>query len=186
MCWLWLWLGMTWGSCPLFHAHCMHLALWLYPESCSSRLVVFTMSICVDNNQLSAAVQCVLIIVSYSFCFVWDCQCIAFLAFSVELRSFSYHISLQLFTMTASKISSLVHWFSSPSWSIVHKIRVSQCIHKVLIGCWIRKLQSSILRLGHKLSFTVLPFNSLHSLVSEEQFVLHKSLECLRSKWFGE
>ena len=28
------------SSCPLFYAHCMHLAQWLYPESCSSHLVV--------------------------------------------------------------------------------------------------------------------------------------------------
>ena len=46
------------------------------------------MSIRVDNNQLLAAVQCFLIIVSYCFCFVCDCQRMPSLAFSVELVSF--------------------------------------------------------------------------------------------------
>ena len=62
------------------------------------------MSICVENNQLSAAVQCVLIIVSYCFFFVCDCQCMPSLAFSVELFSFSY--------MTVSSFSILVHLIS--------------------------------------------------------------------------
>ena len=117
--------------CELFYLSCFCCVGTTYARlfRCvvSSSYVFCKVSIWCDSNQLSAAVQCVLIIVSYStcsvlflFCCVWDCLRTSF----PMCRFFFLRICVtcgQHCTMNLPLHSN----------DVVHKVRVLQCIDQV-------------------------------------------------------
>ena len=110
------------------------------------------MSICFDNNQV---IGCSLMCFDYCelfylfcLCFSWDCQRIPSLAFSVE------SFLLSLFLLLHNWMHHGHHWTLGLfllSDNIVHKVWILQCADKVTIGWCPRNLQTSVLRLSHKL-----------------------------------